>query len=167
MNSWFSCCLPNCGNLALCTKQLFSRNSKPICSNCKSANSLGFFFFTLLVQMVELWTKRKFRCDCGNSKFGDFTCKLTADKDLENSENSYNHNFMGSYCTCNRPYPDPEANEQVEMIQCCICEDWFHEDHLGLSSVDEVIYSFNFGKCFCPPKAGILKVVDPIKSYRL
>ncbi|XP_078174654.1 PHD finger protein-like protein [Carex rostrata] len=89
-------------------------------------------------EMVELWTKRKFRCDCGNSKFGEFTCKLTADKDLENSENSYNHNFMGSYCTCNRPYPDPEANEQVEMIQCCICEDWFHEDHLGLSSVDEI-----------------------------
>jgi E3 ubiquitin-protein ligase UBR7 len=89
-------------------------------------------------EMVELWTKRKFRCDCGNSKFGDFTCKLTADKDPENSENSYNHNFKGSYCTCGRPYPDPEVNEQVEMIQCCICEDWFHEDHLGLSSVEEI-----------------------------
>lgn len=89
-------------------------------------------------EMVELWTKRRFRCDCGNSKFGNFVCKLAADKDIENSENSYNQNFKGSYCTCSRPYPDPEASKQVEMIQCCICEDWFHEDHLGLSSVDEI-----------------------------
>ncbi|KAJ4763878.1 PHD finger protein-like protein [Rhynchospora pubera] len=89
-------------------------------------------------EMVELWTKRKFRCDCGNAKFIDFTCKLTSDKDSENIDNKYNHNFKGSYCTCGRPYPDPEAEEQVEMIQCCICEDWFHEDHLGLNSVNEI-----------------------------
>ncbi|CAA6671560.1 unnamed protein product [Spirodela intermedia] len=79
-------------------------------------------------EVVELWTKRNFRCDCGNSKFGD----------PENSGNSYNHNFKGSYCICGRPYPDPEAEEQVEMIQCCICEDWFHENHLGLCSSGEV-----------------------------
>jgi len=24
------------------------------------------------------------------------------------------------------------------MIQCCICEDWFHEDHIGLNSIEEV-----------------------------
>ncbi|KAJ6830078.1 putative E3 ubiquitin-protein ligase UBR7 [Iris pallida] len=24
------------------------------------------------------------------------------------------------------------------MIQCCICEDWFHENHLGLNSVEEI-----------------------------
>ncbi|KAF5938540.1 hypothetical protein HYC85_022799 [Camellia sinensis] len=89
-------------------------------------------------EIVELWTKRNFRCDCGNSKFGEFFCKLFPNKDVENVENSYNHNFKGSYCTCGRPYPDPEAEEQVEMIQCCICEDWFHEEHIGLESSDEV-----------------------------
>ncbi|XP_062074563.1 uncharacterized protein LOC133778599 [Humulus lupulus] len=89
-------------------------------------------------EIVELWTKRNFRCDCGNSKFGEFFCKLFPNKDVENVENSYNHNFKGSYCTCGRPYPDPEAEEQVEMIQCCVCEDWFHEEHLGLQSSDEV-----------------------------
>ncbi|XBI10866.1 hypothetical protein VPH35_138031 [Triticum aestivum] len=52
--------------------------------------------------------------------------------------NSYNQNFKGSYCTCSRPYPDPEAKEQVEMIQCCICEDWFHEDHIGLDSLEKI-----------------------------
>ncbi|KAI9096014.1 hypothetical protein K1719_026161 [Acacia pycnantha] len=89
-------------------------------------------------QVVELWTKRNFRCDCGNTKFGEFYCKLFANKDIENVENSYNHNFKGSYCTCGRPYPDPDAEEQEEMIQCCLCEDWFHEEHLGLESSDEI-----------------------------
>ncbi|KAI4326819.1 hypothetical protein L6164_019349 [Bauhinia variegata] len=88
-------------------------------------------------QIVELWTKRNFRCDCGNSKFGEFYCKIFPNKEIENVENSYNHNFKGSYCTCGRPYPDPDAEEQVEMIQCCCCEDWFHEEHLGLQSPDE------------------------------
>ncbi|KAJ6792365.1 putative E3 ubiquitin-protein ligase UBR7 [Iris pallida] len=89
-------------------------------------------------EVVELWTKRNLRCDCGNSKFGEFCCKLCPDKDPENVDNSYNQNFKGSYCTCARPYPDPQTEEQVEMIQCCICEDWFHENHLGLNSVEEI-----------------------------
>ncbi|XP_057968025.1 uncharacterized protein LOC131157707 [Malania oleifera] len=89
-------------------------------------------------EIVELWTKRNFRCDCGNSKFGEFFCKLFPNKDVENVVNSYNHNFKGSYCTCGRLYPDPDAEEQVEMIQCCICEDWFHEEHIGLESSEEI-----------------------------
>ncbi|CAA2981464.1 putative E3 ubiquitin-protein ligase UBR7 [Olea europaea var. sylvestris] len=89
-------------------------------------------------EIVELWTKRNFRCDCGNSKFGEFFCKLLPNKDVENLENKYNHNFKGTYCTCDLPYPDPNAEEQVEMIQCCICEDWFHEEHIGLQSPDEI-----------------------------
>ncbi|KAL3498988.1 hypothetical protein ACH5RR_041720 [Cinchona calisaya] len=89
-------------------------------------------------EIVELWTKRQFRCDCGNSKFGEAYCKLFPNKDVENLVNAYNHNFKGLYCTCNCPYPDPDAEEQVEMIQCCICEDWFHVEHLGLESSDEI-----------------------------
>lgn len=115
----FSCltCTPN-GNAGVCTA----------CSlSCHDGH-----------EIVELWTKRKFRCDCGNSKFGEFFCKLFADKDSENLENSYNQNFKGSYCTCGRPYPDPAAKEQVEMIQCCICEDWFHENHLGLEPSEKI-----------------------------
>ncbi|KAG6537253.1 putative E3 ubiquitin-protein ligase UBR7 [Zingiber officinale] len=115
----FSCltCVPS-GNAGVCTA----------CSlSCHDGH-----------EVVELWTKRKFCCDCGNSKFGEFSCKLHPDKEPENSENSYNHNFRGSYCTCGRPYPDPDAKEQIEMIQCCICEDWFHDNHLGLNSPDEI-----------------------------
>ncbi|CAI0441147.1 unnamed protein product [Linum tenue] len=89
-------------------------------------------------EIVELWTKRNFRCDCGNSKFGEFFCKLCPSKDVENADNSYNQNFKGLYCTCGRPYPDPDAKEQEEMIQCILCEDWFHEEHLGLETVNEI-----------------------------
>lgn len=79
-----------------------------------------------------------FRCDCGNTKFGDNHCKLLADKDSENDRNNYNQNYKGLYCTCHRPYPDPDGEDQGEMIQCCICEDWFHENHLGLESGDKI-----------------------------
>ncbi|VFQ99356.1 unnamed protein product [Cuscuta campestris] len=89
-------------------------------------------------EIVELWTKRNFRCDCGNSKFGEFFCKLLPGKDVENPENRYSHNFRGLYCSCGRPFPDPDAQEQVEMIQCCVCEDWYHDDHLGLESSDMI-----------------------------
>ncbi|KPP72419.1 putative E3 ubiquitin-protein ligase UBR7 [Scleropages formosus] len=81
--------------------------------------------------LFELYTKRNFRCDCGNSKFKDFECKLYPEKDLLNSDNTYSHNFFGLYCTCDRPYPDPEDQIPDEMIQCVICEDWFHGRHLG------------------------------------
>lgn len=115
----FSCltCTPE-GNAGLCTA-------------CSLACHDGH-------EVVELWTKRNFRCDCGNSKFGEFFCKLLPSKDVENPRNSYNQNFRGFYCSCGRPFPDPDAEDQVEMIQCCVCEDWFHNEHLGLESPDMI-----------------------------
>lgn len=47
-------------------------------------------------------------------------------KEPENSENKYNQNYDGVYCTCARPYPDPESTDNDEMIQCALCEDWYH-----------------------------------------
>lgn len=81
--------------------------------------------------LIELYTKRKFRCDCGNAKFGEFTCKLDEKKVDYNVSNSYNQNFSGLYCTCKRPYPDEEDTINDVMIQCIICEDWYHTRHLG------------------------------------
>ncbi|BES94247.1 e3 ubiquitin-protein ligase [Nesidiocoris tenuis] len=82
--------------------------------------------------LVELYTKRFFRCDCGNKKFGGVKCTLAEFKDAENEKNAYNQNFQGLYCTCQRPYPDPENdNEDDIMLQCTVCEDWFHTEHLS------------------------------------
>jgi len=81
--------------------------------------------------LVELYTKRNFRCDCGNSKFPKSNpCKLYANKAHENERNQYNQNYRGVYCTCHRPYPDEEDTVPDAMIQCAMCEDWFHRRHL-------------------------------------
>lgn len=82
-------------------------------------------------EIVELYTKRNFRCDCGNSKFAGKTCSLKPDKEPLNDLNRYNQNFKGLYCSCSRPYPDLEDNTPDEMIQCIMCEDWYHGRHIG------------------------------------
>ncbi|KAK2878246.1 hypothetical protein Q8A67_019037 [Cirrhinus molitorella] len=86
--------------------------------------------------ICELYTKRDFRCDCGNEKFNGFKCKLHTDKEGQNVKNPYNHNFFGRYCSCDRPYPDDDDQVNEEMIQCIVCEDWFHEKHLEGPAVD-------------------------------
>uniref|UniRef100_A0A3B5A6J3 Ubiquitin protein ligase E3 component n-recognin 7 (putative) n=1 Tax=Stegastes partitus TaxID=144197 RepID=A0A3B5A6J3_9TELE len=82
--------------------------------------------------IFELYTKRNFRCDCGNSKFGDFQCQLTPVKDEENVNNHYNHNFRGCYCTCDRPYPD--TDDQVVFYLGKIYGLYFC--HLGCAMVE-------------------------------
>lgn len=85
-------------------------------------------------ELIELYTKRNFRCDCGTGKFHR-NCELDDQKKENNTENVYNHNFQGKYCCCERPYPDPDCPpelEEDEMIQCVVCEDWWHGTHLDL-----------------------------------
>lgn len=93
-------------------------------------------------ELLELYTKRNFRCDCGNGRCATVKCKLVTSKDQRNSLNKYNHNFEGVYCHCNQFDPVVESAEQEEkpgkegeevseeMNQCTICEDWFHLNHL-------------------------------------
>lgn len=81
-------------------------------------------------ELIELYTKRNFRCDCGNPKFNSHPCQFNPSKIDINEENKYNQNYSGIYCICHRPYPDPESTFEDEMIQCIICEDWLHASHL-------------------------------------
>lgn len=60
----------------------------------------------------------------------DMSCKLEAEKAPTNQRNTYSQNYGGLYCNCHRPYPDPERTEADVMVQCVICEDWLHEEHL-------------------------------------
>ncbi|KAG7380606.1 putative E3 ubiquitin-protein ligase ubr7 [Phytophthora pseudosyringae] len=88
-------------------------------------------------ELVELYTKRAFRCDCGNEKFPKSNpCKLETDKAPMNPRNTYSQNYAGLYCNCHRPYPDPERTTTEVMVQCVICEDWLHEEHIS-KDVDE------------------------------
>lgn len=38
------------------------------------------------------------------------------DKEKVNSGNKYSHNFFGLYCTCDRPYPDPEDEVMCVLV---------------------------------------------------
>ncbi|CAG9766510.1 unnamed protein product [Ceutorhynchus assimilis] len=96
--------------------------------------------------LIELYTKRNFRCDCGNSKFAASgnKCSLLEDKTDTNELNCYNQNFSGTYCVCHRPYPDLDDPIPDEMIQCIICEDWYHSRHLGVEVPED-----NFAEMTC------------------
>jgi E3 ubiquitin-protein ligase UBR7 len=131
-----------------CTYSQGYKNRQAIfsCRTCTPDGNAGFCTACSLScheghDVLELWTRRRFRCDCGNSKFGVGICRLQVNKEPENSCNIYNQNYKGVYCICKRPHPDPDLPEQCEMLQCCICEDWFHEHHLGLPPFLQVLFS--------------------------
>lgn len=85
-------------------------------------------------ELVELYTKRNFRCDCPTERVGGSNkCRLNTGLKQPvsvNKDNSYNQNFQGLYCNCHRPYPDPDRTTEEVMFQCAICEDWYHLQHL-------------------------------------
>ncbi|CAN9502145.1 unnamed protein product [Ophioblennius macclurei] len=112
-----------------CTPSSAAAEPAGVCLACANKCHDGHDIF-------ELYTKRNFRCDCGNEKFAGFQCQLNPVKDERNVRNNYNHNFNGCYCTCDRPYPDTEDQDDDEMIQCIVCEDWLHSKHLGCAVVE-------------------------------
>uniref|UniRef100_A0AC35GI54 UBR-type domain-containing protein n=1 Tax=Panagrolaimus sp. PS1159 TaxID=55785 RepID=A0AC35GI54_9BILA len=90
-------------------------------------------------ELVELYTRRQFTCDCGNGKFAE-KCKLQPEKNAANKYNKYCDNFFNKWCICKKPYP-PEENTpefDAEMLQCVSCEDWFHSIHLDQTPTDDV-----------------------------
>ncbi len=86
--------------------------------------------------LVELFTKRNFACDCGTTRMKcNGACSIRSkesgvDLDIPCSTNRYCHNFEGKFCSCNSGY-DPES-ETSKMHQCLLgdaCnEDWYHEE---------------------------------------
>ncbi|OWR47756.1 hypothetical protein KGM_202770 [Danaus plexippus plexippus] len=109
-------------------------------------------------ELIELYTKRNFRCDCGNSKFNSNPCQLAPKKANFNEENSYNQNFSGVYCVCRRPYPDPDCETEDVMIQCTICEDWYHGTHLETTVPNSELYT----EMICK---GCMEKYDFLHSY--
>lgn len=108
-------------------------------------------------ELVELYTKRNFRCDCGNDKMKN-GCKLVTKKDKFNEKNTYNQNFKGDYCTCHRPYPDPEDSTPDQMIQCILCEDWYHGRHL-IQEGQSLPKDENYAEMICKDCFGIFSEI--------
>ncbi|CAG8627437.1 8983_t:CDS:2, partial [Ambispora leptoticha] len=101
-----------------------------VCYSCSIACHAASIYIEQRVlldhDLVELFNKRKFRCDCGTARLGDHACQVEPKKNEEiNERNQYNHNFVGRFCWCDDEY-DAEK-EESNMFQCCVCEDWFHE----------------------------------------
>lgn len=60
-------------------------------------------------------------------------------KDSLNEENDYNRcaqNFQGRFCTCRQPY---DGTTNGDMMQCIVCEDWFHLHCLQLTGEEQVM----------------------------
>lgn len=86
------------------------------CEGCKNQCHGGH-----LKHVVDLYSKRIFRCDCGNESMSN-QCVLNAGKEeREQKMLNYNQNFVGRYCRCHQGEIPGD-----EMLQCALCEDWFH-----------------------------------------
>jgi E3 ubiquitin-protein ligase UBR7 len=98
--------------------------------------------------IVELFSKTDFRCDCGTQKCAE-ACQLNIDqtsgsvpstakiRDEFNERNVYNHNFKGLYCYCEGEYKETDT-----MIQCSKCDDWFHDRCISLVCVSYYCFVF-------------------------
>ncbi|KAK5711645.1 hypothetical protein LTR17_018280 [Elasticomyces elasticus] len=99
--------------------------------------------------LVELFTKRDFECDCGSTRYetSGTACSLrqnavTGSKgdvkgEVARLANRYNQNYQGKFCGCGEEY-DPER-EKGTMFQCLglgtaeqggCGEDWWHAECL-------------------------------------
>ena len=82
--------------------------------------------------VVEMFYKRDFQCDCGTS--GSPRCNIdAADKSI--TQNKYSDNFDGVFCKCRKIY-DADTEDNV-MFQCKICEDWYHDECIGLMAHED------------------------------
>lgn len=79
-----------------------------------------------------------------------------------NEQNKYNHNFVGRYCTCDKRYPPDENDDSIEsqdeMLQCIVCEDWYHTKHLGVEELPN-----KFDELIC---GGCVEKLDFLRYYQ-
>ncbi|KAH9823344.1 hypothetical protein DFH28DRAFT_946925 [Melampsora americana] len=86
-------------------------------------------------QLVELFIRRNFICDCGTKRCNEGKCELRLEEiNLEErfeDSNKYDHNFDGEFCICERGKKYNPETETEDMYQCLSCEDWRHAGCLG------------------------------------
>ncbi|RKP10757.1 putative zinc finger in N-recognin-domain-containing protein [Thamnocephalis sphaerospora] len=123
------------GRFDRCTVSLGpTRQNVYACLTCAPTQARGLCYACSIAchaehQLVELFYRRRFVCDCGSGKMSS-PCQLSKGTTVEEmddavKQNSYDHNYLGRFCRCDTTY-DPEE-ETGTMYQCVVCEDWFHE----------------------------------------
>ncbi|GAA6027342.1 hypothetical protein JCM8097_002610 [Rhodosporidiobolus ruineniae] len=88
-------------------------------------------------QLVELFNRRNFRCDCGTEAMGAGSCcSITGRQDAPaNADNKYDREFHGEFCFCGKPYNPHEETDT--MYQCVVCERWRHHGCVFGQHVDD------------------------------
>ncbi|KAJ3025582.1 UNVERIFIED_CONTAM: hypothetical protein HDU68_006984 [Siphonaria sp. JEL0065] len=80
--------------------------------------------------VVELFDRRDFVCDCGTQRTeasGVKCCLQTKSVGAENVTNKYDHCFGNIFCYCKKKYEYEKERENSFMLQCLFCQDWFHD----------------------------------------
>merc|ERR1712025_1248702 len=139
------------------------------CKTCDPDGTMGFCLGCSLNchldhEIFELWEKRAWRCDCGTK---ENPCKLDTSLKSPNEKNYYNHNFVGRYCYCDREYVI--GGDNLAMIQCSKCQDWFHYQCLSihLEDSDEFFDEANVGTFLCKPCALTAPFLAPYSNARI
>ncbi|KAJ1975057.1 hypothetical protein H4R35_003324 [Dimargaris xerosporica] len=113
---------PTPSKLAKLVQGLDLASAAGICYSCSIACHASH-------EVIELFNKRHFRCDCGSRRMAPSQCSLEPKPTITNDGNQYSHNFIGRYCWCDQLY-DPSVEDRV-MFQCAVCCDWFHDTCIG------------------------------------
>lgn len=93
-----SCRPPTCSS----SSDASSTSRAGICAGCSVACHSD-------CELVELFTRRDFVCDCGSTRLSKRGCNLTLRKNEKPNEgNRYDKNFDGVFCSCGIRY-DPET----------------------------------------------------------
>ncbi|CCF56519.1 hypothetical protein KAFR_0B02210 [Kazachstania africana CBS 2517] len=109
--------------------------------SCRTHNNIGICYSCSIrchtsCDIVELFSKRHFTCDCGTERDSrvkekdHIKCEIrkNIEKDISAMDNLYGQNFKGLFCNCAQEY-DPDSD--AVMLQCILgleCdEDWYHD----------------------------------------
>ncbi|KAK6507328.1 hypothetical protein TWF481_005767 [Arthrobotrys musiformis] len=80
-------------------------------------------------ELVELFSKRNFECDCGTARMPGSCCNLRKTQDDHPAQgNSYNQNFRNIFCKSERYEAEREHGTMYQCLLGDTCgEDWYHD----------------------------------------
>ncbi|KAJ3075613.1 hypothetical protein HDU98_007424 [Podochytrium sp. JEL0797] len=106
--------------------------------SCVSCSSIGVCYGCMVQchtrhEVVDVGERRSFVCECGESQ----ECCLKKARPTRTTTNKHNHNFTGTFCFCNKNYNVDTEDKDSFMLQCLLCQDWFHDKCIGTNCPDE------------------------------